>query len=152
MPVPERTVGRVNPPYCRLQPLPHRAVPHRATPLPNSPCHDSPDLLSKRAAEGAEAPSAAVCSGCLAGAGPNQHCPTPSDRAWRDRTTSGFLRTQRRGPKPSALRSSALARPWHAIPRRAQPDRVLPGRVRPDLDLHHLDASTESTMLGSPVA
>ena len=93
---------------CHVTPI--HANPHPTTP--------DPIYSPKRAAEGAEAPSAAVCSGCLATPGLTSPRLTTPCLALPNRVLSEFLRTQQRGPKPSVLRSSAKNRTW---PGRASP-------------------------------
>jgi hypothetical protein len=91
---------------CQNAPIP-------ATPRRVPACHI---YSPKRAAEGAEAPSAAVCSGCRSA--PKLASPyhiTPR-RANPNHATSGFQRTQQRGPKPSVLRSSAVTSPVRVRP------------------------------------
>ena len=116
-PVPKRTVGRADPPYCRLQSLPNPARPDLCRPglcRPIVPRHATSTLQREQQREPKPPvlPSAALPRLALTDPiQPNRAQKTP-DPAKTDQSSSGFQRTQRREPKPSALRSSAATKSY----------------------------------------
>lgn len=109
---------------------PQLALPRRTSPRPATTAHES-------GGEGPEDPPRhrqwpMPCPGVPSQAEPHgvMPCHTTASPA-----ATGFFRTQRRGPKPSALRSSALALPCRAISRRALLYHCRPDHAPPHLGL-----------------